>query len=83
MIFYVSPFIFFLKKKVLEGTDKMPAGVTKIWNPKEGVLNSFAKPFTQYQNMPDIYANWSKSVENLHFHYLTTTPEQASKAYFE
>lgn len=57
--------------------------VTKIWNPKEGLLNSFAKPFTQYQNMPEIYANWSKSVQNLHFHYLTTTPEQVTKNYMD
>lgn len=59
------------------------AGVTKIWNPKQGLLNSFAKPFTQWQNMPDIYANWSKTIQNLHFHYLTTTPEQVTKNYME
>lgn len=33
--------------------------------------------------MPDIYANWSKTVQNLHFHYLTTTPEQVTKNYME
>ena len=31
--------------------------------------------------MPDIYANWSKSLPNMHFHYLTTTPEQVTRAY--
>ena len=33
--------------------------------------------------MPDIYANWSKSIQNLHFHYLTTTPEQVTKNYMD
>lgn len=57
--------------------------VTKIWNPKEGLLNSFARPFSPWENMPEIYANWSKSIQNLHFHYLTTTPEQVTKNYME
>ena len=48
--------------------------VTKIYQPKEGLLNSFARPFTPWMNMPDIYANWSRSIPNFHFHYLTTTP---------
>lgn len=33
--------------------------------------------------MPEIYANWSKSIQNLHFHYLTTTPEQVTKNYMD
>ena len=49
--------------------------VTKIYDPKEGLLNSFARPFVQWMNMPDIYRNWSESLPNTHFHYLTTTPE--------
>jgi hypothetical protein len=49
--------------------------VTKIYDPKEGLLNSFARPFVQWENMPEIYANWSKTLpNNTHFHYLTTTP---------
>jgi len=32
--------------------------VTKIYQPAEGLLNSFARPFTPWMNMPDIYANW-------------------------
>lgn len=50
--------------------------VTKIYQPKEGLLNSFARPFTPWLNMPSIYQNWSDSLPNMHFHYLTTTPEQ-------
>lgn len=57
--------------------------VTKIYQPKEGLLNSFARPFTQWMNMPDIYANWSKSLPDTHFHYLTTTPEQVTKNYMD
>jgi hypothetical protein len=57
--------------------------VTKIYQPKEGLLNSFARPFTPWMNMPDIYRNWSVSLPNMHFHYLTTTPEQITRNYME
>lgn len=58
--------------------------VTKIYQPKEGLLNSFARPFTPWMNMPDIYANWSRSLPNsTHFHYLTTTPEQVTRIYMD
>lgn len=58
--------------------------VTKIYDPKEGLLNSFARPFTQWMNMPDIYANWSRTLPNsTHFHYLTTTPEQVTRNYMD
>lgn len=58
--------------------------VTKIYDPKEGLLNSFARPFTQWENMPEVYANWSRSLpNNTHFHYLTTTPEQATRLYMD
>lgn len=57
--------------------------VTKIYEPKEGLLNSFARPFTAWENMPSIYANWSKSIPNAHFHYLTTTPEQVTRNYMQ
>ncbi|PHH84904.1 hypothetical protein CDD83_1193 [Cordyceps sp. RAO-2017] len=57
--------------------------VTKIYEPKEGLLNTFARPFAPWMKMPDIYANWSSSVNNLHFHYLTTTPEQVTRNYMD
>ncbi|KAK1999746.1 hypothetical protein LX36DRAFT_655169 [Colletotrichum falcatum] len=57
--------------------------VTKIYEPKEGLLNSFARPFTPWMNMPEIYANWSASIPDFHFHYLTTTPEQVTRNYME
>lgn len=57
--------------------------VTKIYQPKEGLLNSFARPFTPWMNMPEIYRNWSVSLPNLHFHYLTTTPEQVTRNYMQ
>ncbi|TGJ87237.1 hypothetical protein E0Z10_g1506 [Xylaria hypoxylon] len=57
--------------------------ITKIYDPKEGLLNSFARPFVAWENMPEIYANWSASIDNFHFHYLTTTPEQATRNYMD
>jgi hypothetical protein len=57
--------------------------VTKIYEPEQGLLNSFARPFTPWENMPEIYANWSKSLPNMHFHYLTTTPEQVTRNYMQ
>lgn len=57
--------------------------VTKIYDPKEGLLNSFARPYVAWENMPEIYANWSQALPNLHFHYLTTLPEQVTRNYEE
>jgi len=57
--------------------------VTKIYDPEEGLLNSFGRPFVQWMNMPDIYRNWSVSLPNMHFHYLTTTPEQVTRKYMD
>ncbi|TVY84815.1 hypothetical protein LSUE1_G002094 [Lachnellula suecica] len=57
--------------------------VTRIYQPADGLLNSFAKAFTPWMNMPDIYANWSQSIPDFHFHYLTTTPEQVTRNYMD
>lgn len=57
--------------------------ITKIYDPKEGLLNSFARPYTAWENMPQIYANWSQALPNTHFHYLTTLPEQVTRNYEE
>lgn len=57
--------------------------VTKIYQPKEGILNTFARSLVPWMNMPQIYANWSASVQNVHFHYLTTTPEQVTRTYMD
>ncbi|RCI14223.1 hypothetical protein L249_6187 [Ophiocordyceps polyrhachis-furcata BCC 54312] len=57
--------------------------VTKIYQPKEGLLNTFARPFRAWENMPQIYANWSSSMDDVHFHYLTTTPEQGTRLYMD
>lgn len=57
--------------------------VTKIYEPAQGLLNTFARPFTNWMNMPDIYANWSTSLPETHFHYLTTTPEQITRNYMQ
>lgn len=56
--------------------------MTKIYDPAQGLLNSFARPFTAWEDMPSVYANWSSSLPaSTHFHYLTTTPEQITRNY--
>lgn len=59
--------------------------VTKIWAPSEGLLNTFARDFTPWLNMPERFAEWSQqsSGRPYHFHYLTTTPEQATRKYMD
>ena len=57
--------------------------ITKIYEPEEGLMNSFARPYVPWMNMPDIYANWSRSIPDFHFHYLTTTPEQVTRNYMD
>ncbi len=57
--------------------------VTKIYQPKEGLLNSFARPFVPWLNMPAVYANWSRALPDVHYHYLTTTPEQVTRNYMQ
>ncbi|RAH51424.1 phosphatidate phosphatase App1 family protein [Aspergillus brunneoviolaceus CBS 621.78] len=57
--------------------------VTKIYEPEQGLLNSFARPFTPWENMPDLYRNWSINIPDMHFHYLTTTPEQVTRNYMQ
>lgn len=57
--------------------------VTQIYLPANGILNSFAKPYVPWLNMPEIYANWSQSIPTMHFHYLTTTPEQITRNYMQ
>jgi hypothetical protein len=57
--------------------------ITKIYEPAEGLMNSFARPFVPWMNMPDIYANWSRSIPDFHCHYLTTTPEQITRNYMD
>ncbi|KAG8718169.1 hypothetical protein FRC09_013065 [Ceratobasidium sp. 395] len=55
--------------------------VTKIWNPNEGLLNSFVYPFQPWMNMPDVLNRWDAVIPNLHFHYLTTTPIKLARPY--
>ena len=57
--------------------------VTKIWDPAVGLMNSFARAFVPWMDMPDIYANWSTAIPDMHFHYLTTTPEQVTRNYMD
>ncbi|KAB5592351.1 hypothetical protein CTheo_4175 [Ceratobasidium theobromae] len=55
--------------------------VTKIYQPEEGLANSFARPYVPWMNMPAVLANWQQKVQGLHFHYLTTTPIKVTPTY--
>ncbi|OJD17963.1 hypothetical protein AJ78_01994 [Emergomyces pasteurianus Ep9510] len=57
--------------------------VSKIYSIKEGLNNLFGRPFVPWMNMPEIFANWSRSLPDLHFHYLTTSPEQLTRPYMD
>lgn len=57
--------------------------ITKIYDPEQGLLNSFARDFVAWENMPEIFGNWSRNLPDVHFHYLTTTPEQVTRAYMQ
>lgn len=59
--------------------------VTEIYNPQEALLNTFVRDFEPWMNMPDVYNGWAQSSNGngsrYHFHYLTTTPIQATSVY--
>ena len=57
--------------------------VTKIYQPTEGLLNTFARDFVPWLNMPQRFAEWKAQQPDrpYHFHYLTTTPQQATRVY--
>jgi hypothetical protein len=57
--------------------------LSKVYQPREGLRNLFARPFMAWMNMPHIFANWSRTLPDVHFHYLTTTPEQLSQSYMK
>lgn len=61
--------------------------ITRIYEPTEALLNTFVRPFSPWLNMPSIFARWSRTLSPhnspAHFHYLSTTPEQATRAYME
>jgi phosphatidate phosphatase APP1 len=55
--------------------------VTKIYEPTQGLLNTFARDFVPWLNMDVVYRNWATKHPDYHFHYLTTTPEQGTRTY--
>ncbi|TRM61581.1 hypothetical protein BD626DRAFT_570781 [Schizophyllum amplum] len=57
---------------------------TRIFVPSAGLLdNSFVHPFTPWSNMPSVFSHWRQTIPSAHFHYLTTTPEPATRMYVE
>ncbi|EER24032.1 hypothetical protein CPC735_054020 [Coccidioides posadasii C735 delta SOWgp] len=57
--------------------------VSTIYHPTEGFRNLLTRPFYPWMNMPDIFANWSHSLPDTHFHYLTTAPDQMAQRYMD
>jgi hypothetical protein len=55
--------------------------VTKIYQPAEGLKNSFALPYVPWMNMPAVLSKWQDEVQGLHIHYLTTTPIKVTPFY--
>ncbi|KAG8739129.1 hypothetical protein FRC12_016420 [Ceratobasidium sp. 428] len=55
--------------------------VTQIYQPAEGLKNSFALPYVPWMNMPAVFSKWQKEVQGLHIHYLTTTPIKVTPFY--
>ncbi|KAB5591555.1 Rhamnogalacturonate lyase [Ceratobasidium theobromae] len=55
--------------------------VTKIYQPDEGLRNSFVYPFRPWMNMPDLFRRWQTTSPSIHFHYLTTIPIKVARPY--
>ncbi|CAE7128496.1 unnamed protein product [Rhizoctonia solani] len=55
--------------------------VTRIYQPADGLRNSFALPYVPWMNMPEILKGWEQKVQGIHFHYLTTTPIKVTQFY--
>ena len=55
--------------------------VSRIWHPLEVFHNLFHRPFQPWLNMPQTLAEWSRRLPDIHWHYLTVTPEQLVRPY--
>ncbi|WEW57924.1 hypothetical protein PRK78_003391 [Emydomyces testavorans] len=57
--------------------------VSTIYHPTEGLRNLLTRPFYPWMNMHDVFANWSQSLPDVHFHYLSTAPDQMAQSYMD
>ncbi|GAM83178.1 hypothetical protein ANO11243_011640 [Dothideomycetidae sp. 11243] len=55
--------------------------VSEVWNPKQAILSTLARPFVPWSTMPSIFASWKKTIPRAHFHYATDTPELNDEFY--
>jgi len=44
--------------------------VTRIYQPEQGLNNTFVNDFVPWENMPAIYHTWNLTNPGIHFHYL-------------
>lgn len=54
---------------------------TKIFNFREMLENTFLNDFVVIPGMPELFAKWEGELDNVHFHYATTTPIPLAKTY--
>jgi len=57
--------------------------VTKIYKPLTGLRNSFAEPYVNFMNMPELLYHWQQTLPGAAFHYDTTTPVQLTRTYID
>ncbi|KAK9894313.1 hypothetical protein P389DRAFT_174366 [Cystobasidium minutum MCA 4210] len=57
--------------------------VTKVYVPTTGLKNSFAEPYMNFDETPEVFANWDRTLPNVSFHYDTTTPLELTRTYVE
>ncbi len=57
--------------------------ITKVYVPNQGLYNSFVQPYVNVPGIPELFENWSKSLQGAAFHYDTTTPLQLTRTYVD
>lgn len=45
--------------------------VTKVYVPTTGLKNSFAEPYMNYDNTPEVFAEWNTTLPNVAFQYVS------------
>nr|VWP02097.1 Uncharacterized protein [Ganoderma boninense] len=57
--------------------------ITKVYVPNQGLYNSFVQPYVNVPGIPELFADWAKSLPGAAFHYDTTTPVQLTRTYVD
>jgi len=57
--------------------------VAEVWNIKQAILSTIARPFKPWLDMPHVFAQWKEHIAETHFHYLSDTPEIGWRFYVD